>query len=145
MGDDRIRRYWQANPECFKHTHLLKKHEALHVIVAQMFGAEPKYIILRRRTGQANYSPNPLPMGWQEAAVRLAPVLIDDMSPGDADSLLGIPRRRLGYAWGWLRKNRRRILAAATRLEALMGEPPGRLEKTAVGWAWKPKREKTAR
>lgn len=131
-----MRKYWQANPDSLKNVHLLPMHEALHAAVAEVFGAELRYIRLRKRTGLMDYRPNPLPVGWQEAAVKLAPALIDDMAPGDQDSLSYVSSRRRGYAWGWLLRNRTPLLRRARSIVDQMGTPPGVLKRNGEEWRW---------
>lgn len=139
-----MRKYWEANPNSLKNKHLLPMHEALHIAVVLLFGGEPKYILIRTRTGQCDYRPNPLAPGWREAACRLAPALIDDMSEGDSESFGWIQPRRRGYAWGWLNKNRETIMLAANEIARHMGPGPGRLlpAETESGWTWVPKAPK---
>jgi hypothetical protein len=141
------RRYWHENPDSMKNKHLLPQHEALHMAVAMMLGAKPKWILLRKTTGACDYTPNPLPVGWREAAIKLAPALIDDMSPGDAGPFSWIPARRRGFAWGWLKRNREEITQRANEIARHMGPRPGRLlpTETSPYWEWVPKKPKRRR
>ena len=76
---------------------------------------------------------------WQNIAVWLAPALLDNLSPGDERWLKRQNPYRRGYAWGWLQKNRRRILKQAKQIEAKMGRTTGTLtwDPEMERWQWK--------
>ena len=140
-----MRKYWEANPDSFKNKHLLSMHESLHMAVAIRFGCTPQYILLRTRTGRAEFGRNLL-MQWQAAAVELAPALIDDMSSGDEDFLMRkIPPRERGRGWVWLKKHREEIIAEANDIARHIPSGPGRLVWSEGEWVWKPKKPKVKR
>ena len=117
--------YW-CERNCGYNEETTKMHEALHASVSGVFGFYRKKIVVR--SDWSGYSDIYTGNGWKQVAVWLAPTLIDDISGGDEEWLQNIGPHQRGYAWGWLKKNRKRIMARAKRLVAKMDEGPGRLE-----------------
>ena len=67
------------------------------------------------------------PILWQEAAVWLAPFLIDDMSLSDEEAISRIPSRVRGYARGWLTREKTEISQLALLISNKIGTGPGTL------------------
>lgn len=136
--------YWKWNGRPTRESKELSKvHEALHAAVVQILGGVVERITLDDSGGGAAYLEADLP-GWRDLAVTLAPALIHDISRDDATFLARQKPRRRAYAWGWLKRNRRRIMRRANSIAGEMGRPPGKLkwdpEKTR--WIWKHRRKK---
>ena len=131
------RPYWHENCT-YDNMETTKLHEALHASVAGIFGFLRRKIVVRADC--SGYSDSYCGGGWKQVAIWLAPVLIDDISWGDEEWLEYINPHRRGYAWNWLKKNRKRIMARAKRLVAKMGDGPGNLifngpwDNTAKCW-----------
>lgn len=138
------RPYWRANPEADgDHTpEKTPKHEALHAAVAYLLGYEPRLIRINKDgSGIVDRRWNIEP-AWHRAAMHLAPVLIDDLASTDADYLRGINPRSRGYAWRWLKENRRRILRKANEFVSNMGKPGGTLHFKDDGtMKWTPRKK----
>lgn len=139
MPQKSTRFYWQPNPDATSSITPDKtpKHEALHTAVAIILGYEPQRIRLNKDgSGAALNLPFPHP-GWHRAAIGLAPVLIDDLATTDVDYMSGVMPRSRGYAWGWLTRNKARIMRKASSIVKLMGRPGGTLlwnEDGSVEW-----------
>ena len=134
------RKYYEANPKAIANKHLLALHEGSHAAVAELLGFTWTKIVLKKRTGFINWEPKSRILDWKNAAVELAPALIDDMSNGDAENMLKYKPRTRGYAWTWLRKNRETIMERANAIAAKT-EGPGTLVKKGNGvFVWKPKK-----
>jgi hypothetical protein len=116
-------KYWQDRGRWDASTTPI--HEALHAAVGFATGGLCYWIKLYANgEGRAGaYSV----LGWKQAAIFLAPALINDISPGDEEFLRYINPHRRGYAWGWLKKNRRKIMRMAKQIRSKMGKKPGRL------------------
>ena len=112
------RKYYEANPKAIANKHLLALHEGSHAAVAELLGFTWTKIVLKKRTGFINWEPKSRILDWKNAAVEIAPALIDDMSNGDAENGLKYKPRTRGYAWSWLRKNRDAILERANAIAA---------------------------
>ena len=118
--------YWQANPRSLNNKHLLQLHEALHASVVNLLGSVWYKIVTHKIEGYTDHNRREL-KGWKLAAVDLAPVLIDDISPGDARNLEKVKPRTRGYAYGWLKKNHKRIMDQANLIASEMEPGPGEL------------------
>jgi len=135
--------YWREN--CAYSIESSKLHEALHASVAGIFGYYRRKIVVRRDA--SGYADIYTGEGWREVAVWLAPVLMNDISWGDEEWLQDINPHQRGYAWAWLKKNRKRITARARRLVVKMDDGPGKLMFGAP-WSntakcWKSSRRKS--
>ena len=93
-------------------------HEALHATVAEVLLFNWTKIVLKKRTGYINWDPKHIILDWKNAAVELAPALIDDMSNGDAENMSKYKPRTRGFAWAWLQKNREAIMERANAIAA---------------------------
>ena len=135
----RRRRYWEANPNAIRNRHLLALHEGLHAAAAELLGFPWTKIVLKRRTGFINWDPKHIILDWKNAAVELAPALIDDMSNGDAENMSKYKPRTRGFAWAWLRKNRETLMERANAIAAAT-DGPGTLHNLEGILVWKPKK-----
>ena len=136
----RHRRYWEANPKAIANKHLLALHEGSHAAVAELLGFTWTKIVLKKRTGFINWEPKSRILDWKNAAVELAPALIDDVSEGDAEGVRRYKARTRGYAWAWLNKHREAIMERANAIAAKT-EGPGILVNKGEGvFVWKPKK-----
>ena len=118
-------------------------HEALHAAVAQILGGMAYSITIDDSGGGSALTDN-MPARWEDIATWLAPALINDISRGDADYLKHQNRHKRGFAWGWLRKNRRRIMRLANKIVGEMGRPPGKLkwDPETTRWTWEHRRKR---
>ena len=128
--------YWVAAPWDPSNIAL---HESLHAAVAQLLGGEAYTIKINKESGWASTE---YQLGWRNIAVWLAPALINDMSVGDEKYIKRQSSRQRGYAWGWLKKNRRRIMTRARRIASKIGGGTGRLDWNPETTRWKWKRRK---
>jgi len=119
-------------------------HEALHAAVVQILGGTT-YEITIDDSGGGEATLDELEPRWQDLAVTLAPALISDISRSDAKYLKRQNPYRRGYAWGWLQRNRRRIMRLANSIAGEMGRPPGKLkwDPEKIRWTWKHRRKHT--
>ena len=118
-------------------------HEALHAAVVQILGGIT-YEITIDDSGGGETTLDELEPRWQDLAVTLAPALIGDISRSDARYLRRQRPHRRGYAWGWLKRNRRLIMRRANLIAGEMGRPPGKLkwDPETTRWTWKHRRKK---
>ena len=118
-------------------------HEALHAAVTQILGGMAYSITIDDSGGGLAFTDN-MPVRWEDIAVWLAPALINDISRGDADYLKHQNCHKRGFAWGWLRKNRRRIMRLANKIAGEMGRPPGELkwDPETTRWKWERRKRK---
>ena len=118
-------------------------HEALHAAVAQILGGTA-YSITLDDSGGGSALTGDVKWHWMDVATWLAPALINDISSGDAEFLKRQNHYQRGFAWGWLKRNRRRIMRRAHAIVGQMGRPPGRLrwDPKTTGWTWKHRRKK---
>ena len=130
--------YWRAAP-WDPSRGKIALHESLHAAVAQLLGGEAYTIAVNKESGWARTT-NQWP--WQDIAVWLAPALISDMSVVDEKYIKRQSSRQRGYAWGWLKKNRRRIMRLAYKIRAQIGAGVGKLEWNPETTRWKWKRRK---
>ena len=133
--------YWSKLPKEEFSSDDTPLHEALHAAVADILGGEPFEItITADGSGEAVY--NPMGPCWQDVAITLAPALVGTMSKYDSRYVARQNPRRRGYAWGWLKKNKGRIMRRAKAIEQKIGRPPGKLkwDPEKMRWKWKPKR-----
>lgn len=126
--------YWRAalwNPDHNK----IALHESLHAAVAQLLDGEAYTIKINKESGWAITTNK---WHWQDIAVWLAPALINDMSAGDEKYIKRQKPRQRGYAWGWLKRNRRRIMRRAYKIRVQIGGGTGRLEwdPDTTRWKW---------
>lgn len=134
------RPYWQHNPLATSSgtPELTPMHEALHMAAVILLGYRPYYLqIDAQGAGRVDYE-QPSTVRWHDAAIELAPALIDDLSITDTNNIAQIPHRSRGYAWRWLNANRRRLLLRARGLVRLMGQTPGRLDWQEPRPVWRP-------
>ena len=123
------RPYWQPNPQANSHSTPEKtpRHEALHAAVAYILGYEP-YRIRVNKDGSGIVDRRwENEIGWHRAAIHMAPVLIDDLAKTDAEQLVHVNPHTRGYAWRWLKQNRRKIMREANKMVRNMGKPGGTL------------------
>ena len=131
--------YWMAteNPkDSLEVTHL---HEALHAAAGIMLGGWCMW--MKTRTDGTGTAMTTGIHGWREIAVWLAPLLINDLSDGDERWLEWQNSHSRGYAFFWLKKNRRRLLRRAKKLAAEMNGP-GILR---FKWRWYPTKSYTTK
>jgi len=122
------RRYWQAR-DGFRPAdtaHLTPLHESLHCAVAYLLGGWCTSLWVREN-GRGEAGTRGVLHGWQNTAVTLAPVLINDVSSGDEEWLQGRNVYQRGYAYRWLKENRSRVMRLARRIEREVGDTPGAL------------------
>ena len=112
------RPYWQPNPQAKGALTPEKtpKHEALHTAVAIILGYHPIRIRINKDGSGVVDREWENETGWHRAAIHLAPVLIDDLASTDATQIATVNSRVRGYAWRWLKENRRRILRKANEM-----------------------------
>ena len=137
-----MRKYYEANPKAIKNKHLLALHEGLHAAACEALGLIWQNIKLNKTTGTLNW--DRLKLGtakWKEAAIDLAPAIIDDMSDSDQDSTKLYPARTRGYAWGWINRNREALLLRANEIAAAT-DGRGVLLNKEGKLVWKPRRDK---
>lgn len=139
------RPYYLANPNATgeRSPEKTPKHEALHAAVAYILGYEPYRIRINKDGSGAVERRWEREIGWHRAAIHLAPVLIDDLASTDAEQVATVGARTRGYAWRWLKQNRRKVLRKATEIASKMGRPGGTLQWTEDGtWKWRPRKRR---
>ena len=119
-------------------------HEALHAAVTEILEGEPIEISLNVSGGGETLFRSD--GGWKEIATTLAPALVGTMSKVDYAYVARQNSRRRGYAWGWLKKNKRRIIRRAKAIERKIGKPPGKLkwDPERMKWKWQPRKRRNA-
>lgn len=138
------RPYYRANPNATsgRSPEKTPKHEALHAAVAHILGYEADKIRINKDGSGIVERKWEKDIGWHRAAIHLAPVLIDDLASTDAEHVATVNAHTRGYAWGWLKQNRRRILRRANEIVSKMGRPGGTLQWTEDGtWKWRPRKK----
>ena len=137
-----VRKYFEANPRALKNKHLLSLHEALHAAVCEALGFAWEKIVLKKTTGFINWEWESGSLKWREAAVCLAPTLIDDMSDGDENLVKKFTARTRGYAWRWLKNNREALMERANEIAAKT-DGPGTLWNKEGQLVWRAKHVQT--
>ena len=136
--------YYLANPNATGANSPEKtpKHEALHAAVALILGYEPyKITINKDGSGIVDRVWQNKP-DWHRAAIHLAPILIDDLATTDAEQLVHVNPHTRGYAWRWLKQNRRKIMREANEMVRNMGNPGGTLWLLNDGtMEWRPRKK----
>ena len=132
--------YWSKLPKEEFSSDDTPLHEALHTAVTEILEGMPIQIsITASGEGEALFNSVG---GWKEIAATLAPALVGTMSKKDSAYVARQNPRRRGYAWGWLKKNKGRIMRRAKAIERKIGRPPGKLkwDPEKMRWKWKPRK-----